>query len=48
MTVALGRVGIPPKFTAERSLHKTPARCSNPKSGESNENVHARISRVGT
>jgi hypothetical protein len=33
MVVTLGRVGITPKFTAERSLRETAAHCSYPKSG---------------
>jgi hypothetical protein len=33
MNVTRGRVRNTPKFTAERSLHKTAARCSYPKSG---------------
>jgi hypothetical protein len=33
MPVTLGRVGVTRKFTAERSLHKTAASCSDPKGG---------------
>ncbi len=33
MAVTLGQVSITPKFTVERSLHKTAAHCSYPKSG---------------